>query len=170
MRLTKSISAIFAALSMLLAVPATAAASPAAESDSNQDVQPYWSDMAEVEIPGTGGTVVANAWQCNVYTDKCDFQTAAKAWKNGRHFQVDKIVNTATLTANGIQAEISISPTGKFVSKNIRKLTWENTNTWISDLRGVADPSGLFDSMTTCSDASVFVDGTKGFAGACANG
>lgn len=131
-----------------------------------------WSDSASAKIPGTGAIIQANAWQCNTYVDKCSFATSSKALKKkSKKYRVGKIVNVATLKANGISATISTSPSGTFVSENVRRIKWTNRNTWISDISGIADPGGsLNTSMTTCSDASVITKGVKGFAAACVNG
>lgn len=129
------------------------------------------SDSASVAIPGTGAVIQANAWQCNIYADKCSFKTSSKGLKGGNAYTLDKVSNVATVKANGFQATISTSPSGTYVSENTRKITWTNTNTWISDISGIADPSGAFNtSITTCSDASGFKSGSKAFASACVNG
>ncbi|WKX71954.1 hypothetical protein [Streptomyces sp. XD-27] len=128
------------------------------------------SDHGESKIPGTGAIVQANAWHCNVYADKCSFKTSSKALKGGAHYKVDKIKNVATVKANGWNATISLSPSGTYVSENTRQIAWTNTKTWVADVSGIADPGGAFNtSITTCSDASAFKSGSKGFASACAN-
>ncbi|WP_216212237.1 hypothetical protein [Amycolatopsis aidingensis] len=130
-----------------------------------------FSDSASVAIPGTGAVIQANAWNCNVYVDKCSFKTSSKGLKNGNAYTLDKVKNVATVIANGWQATISTSPSGTYVSEDTRKIAWTNTNSWISDISGIADPSGAFNtSVTTCSDASGFKSGSKAFASACANG
>jgi hypothetical protein len=128
------------------------------------------SDSGSTSLPGTGATVIANAWHCNVYADKCSFKTSTKVLKNGRKYPVRKITNTATVKANGWQATLSLSPSGTRVSENTRRVTWTNTNSWIADISGIADPGGPMNtSITTCSDGGAFKAGVKAFASACAN-
>jgi hypothetical protein len=121
-------------------------------------------------LPGTGAKVVASAWHCNVYADKCSFKTSTKAMKGGRKYRVSKITNVATVKANGWQATLSLSPSGTMVSENTRQVSWTNKNSWIADISGIADPGGsLNTSITTCSDGGAFKAGVKAFASACAN-
>ncbi|MFI2458084.1 hypothetical protein [Streptomyces sp. NPDC019539] len=128
------------------------------------------SDSGSTSLPGTGAIVQANAWQCNVYVDKCSFKTSAKALKGGAADTVDKITNVATVTANGWNATLSLAPSGTQVSEDTRRVTWTNTRKYIADISGIADPKGTFNtSITTCSDASAFKSGSKAFASACAN-
>ncbi|MGA5005095.1 hypothetical protein [Streptomyces koyangensis] len=129
------------------------------------------SDNATAKLPGTRAVVSANAWHCNVYADKCSFKTSTKVRKGKNPFKVSKVSNVATVKANGWQATLSLSPSGTRVSENTRSISWTNTNTWISDISGVADPGGSINtSITTCSDGGAFKSGTKVFASACANG
>jgi hypothetical protein len=129
------------------------------------------SDTGSTSLPGTGATVEANAWQCNVYVDKCSFKTSTKTTKGGSKYTVSKITNKATVKANGIQATISLSPSGTPVSESTREVSWTNQNTWIADISGIADPGGALNtSITTCSDGGAFKSGVKAFASACANG
>lgn len=129
------------------------------------------SDSASTPFPGTDAILEANAWNCNLYVDKCDFATSAKALRSGGEYTVDTITNVATIKANGISATISTSPSGTFVNEATRQITWTKNNSWISDISGIADPGGTFNtSITTCSDASGFVDGVKAFASACTFG
>lgn len=128
------------------------------------------SDTGSTALPGTGAKVVANAWHCNVYADKCSFKTSTKTMKGSRKFKVSKITNTATVKANGWQATLSLSPSGTPVSENTRQVSWTNKNTWIADITGIADPGGSINtSITTCSDGGAFKAGVKAFATACAN-
>ncbi|WP_267242991.1 hypothetical protein [Streptomyces sp. PR69] len=126
------------------------------------------SDSAKKSIPGTGAVLQANAWNCNFYSDKCSFATSSKALKSGKGYKVSTIRNTATVTANGWGATISVSPSATQTSKETAKITWTNTNTWISDISGIADPSGALNtSITTCSDAYAFKSGSKAWSSAC---
>ncbi|WP_236239984.1 hypothetical protein [Streptomyces sp. CC228A] len=126
------------------------------------------SDSASVSIPGTGVVIQANTWNCNFYSDKCSFATSSKALKSGSAYKVETIKNTATVTANGWGATISVSPSATQVSKETARIAWTNTNTWISDISGIADPSGAFStSITTCSDAYAFKSGSKAWSSAC---
>lgn len=128
------------------------------------------SDSATKTLPGTGAKVSANAWQCNLYADKCSFRTSTQVRKGSKRFRVDKITNVATVKANGFQATLSLSPSGTYVSENTRSITWTNTHNWISDIDGIADPQGgLNTSITTCSEGSAFKSGSKVFVSACAN-
>ncbi|MET9777428.1 hypothetical protein ABZ023_24700 [Streptomyces sp. NPDC006367] len=128
------------------------------------------SDTGTTSLPGTGAKVQVNAWHCNVYADKCSFRTSTKVLKAGKRYKVSKITNTATVKANGWQATLSLSPSGTQVSENTRRVRWTNTNTWIADISGIADPGGsLNTSITTCSDGGAFKSGVKAFASACAN-
>jgi hypothetical protein len=128
------------------------------------------SDSGSASLPGTGAKVVANAWHCNVYADKCSFKTSTKTMKGGRKYRVSKITNVATVKANGWQATLSLSPSGTMVSENTRSVSWTNKNTWIADISGIADPGGSINtSITTCSDGGAFKAGVKAFASACAN-
>ncbi|MFH9739321.1 hypothetical protein ACH4MA_16725 [Streptomyces roseolus] len=128
------------------------------------------SDSASAALPSTGARVEVNAWHCNVYADKCSFKTSTKALKGSARYTVSKITNVATVKANGVQATLSLSPSGTPVSENTRQVTWTNQNSWIADISGIADPGGsLNTSITTCSDGSVFKSGVKAFASACAN-
>ncbi|WP_405737988.1 hypothetical protein OG885_33520 [Streptomyces sp. NBC_00028] len=36
------------------------------------------SDTGSTALPGTGAKVVASAWHCNVYADKCSFKTSPR--------------------------------------------------------------------------------------------
>lgn len=129
------------------------------------------SDNATAKLPGTRAVVTANAWHCNVYADKCSFKTSTKVRKGKNPFKVSKVSNVATVKANGWQATLSLAPSGTRVSENSRSISWTNTNTWISDISGIADPGGSVNtSITTCSDGGAFKSGTKVFASACANG
>ncbi|QOV46068.1 hypothetical protein IPT68_09255 [Streptomyces chromofuscus] len=128
------------------------------------------SDAGSAPLPGTGAKVVANAWHCNVYADKCSFKTSTKTTKGGDKYRVSKITNVATVKANGWQATLSLSPSGTQVSENTRQVSWTNENTWIADISGIADPGGSMNtSITTCSDGGAFKAGVKAFASACAN-
>ncbi|MBG0856152.1 hypothetical protein I2W78_30970 [Streptomyces spinoverrucosus] len=128
------------------------------------------SDTGSAPLPGTGARVVANAWHCNVYADKCSFKTSTKTTKDGAKYKVSKITNVATVKANGWQATLSLSPSGTQVSENTRQVSWTNKNTWIADISGIADPGGSMNtSITTCSDGGAFKSGVKAFASACAN-
>ncbi|MGW1542861.1 hypothetical protein ACWCPM_21920 [Streptomyces sp. NPDC002309] len=128
------------------------------------------SDTASTTLPGTGAKVVANAWHCNAYADKCSFKTSTKTTKGGAKYKVSKITNVATVKANGWQATLSLSPSGTQVSENTRQVSWTNENTWIADISGIADPGGSMNtSITTCSDGGAFKAGVKAFASACAN-
>ncbi|MGW1722779.1 hypothetical protein ACWCQK_07605 [Streptomyces sp. NPDC002306] len=128
------------------------------------------SDSGSTPLPGTGAKVEVSAWQCNAYADKCSFKTSTKAKKNGVKYNVSKIINTATVKANGWQATLSLSPSGTQVSENTRQVSWTNQNTWIADISGIADPGGSVNtSVTTCSDGGAFKSGVKAFASACAN-
>lgn len=128
------------------------------------------SDTGSTSLPGTGAKVVATAWHCNVYADKCSFKTSTKAMKRGAKYKVSKITNVATVKANGWQATLSLSPSGTMVSENTRQVSWTNKNTWIADISGIADPGGSINtSITTCSDGGAFKAGVKAFASACAN-
>ncbi|PWI19061.1 hypothetical protein DI272_36590 [Streptomyces sp. Act143] len=128
------------------------------------------SDTGSTALPGTGAKVVASAWHCNVYADKCSFKTSTKAMKGRHKYKVSKITNVATVKANGWQATLSLSPSGTMVSENTRQVSWTNKNSWIADISGIADPGGsLNTSITTCSDGGAFKAGVKAFASACAN-
>ncbi|MFD7435255.1 hypothetical protein [Streptomyces sp. NPDC059861] len=128
------------------------------------------SDTGSTTLPGTGAKVVANAWHCNAYADKCSFKTSTKTTKGGAKYKVSKITNVATVKANGWQATLSLSPSGTQVSENTRQVSWTNKNTWIADISGIADPGGSMNtSITTCSDGGAFKAGVKAFASACAN-
>ncbi|MGR8009307.1 hypothetical protein [Streptomyces hypolithicus] len=128
------------------------------------------SDSASTRLPGTSARVHANAWQCNAYADKCSFKTSTKTKRGSSRYNVTKITNVATVKANGWQATISLAPSGTRVSENTRQVSWTNRNTWISDISGIADPGGSFNtSITTCSDGGAFKSGVKAFASACAN-
>ncbi|MDG4860773.1 hypothetical protein P8605_21820 [Streptomyces sp. T-3] len=129
-----------------------------------------FSDSGSSPLPGTGAKVHANAWNCNSYVDKCSFKTSAKVKKGDRKYKVTKIRNVATVKANGWNATISVSPSAQQISENTARIRWTNKRTWISDISGIADPSGSMNtSITTCSDAAAFKSGVKGFASACAN-
>ncbi|WP_260462424.1 hypothetical protein [Streptomyces sp. TRM72054] len=65
------------------------------------------SDSGSAPLPGTGARVVANAWHCNIYADKCSFKTSTKTTKGGAKYKVSKITNVATVKANGWQATLS---------------------------------------------------------------
>ncbi|MFD6416463.1 hypothetical protein [Streptomyces sp. NPDC060194] len=130
-----------------------------------------FSDAASAPLPGLGAKIQVNAWHCNVYADKCSFRTSTKALRGSERYQVSRITNVATVKANGWQATLSVSPSATYVSEDTRRIRWSNTNSWISDISGIADPGGSMNtSITTCSDGSAFRSGVKAFASACANG
>jgi hypothetical protein len=136
-----------------------------------------WSDEGHASM-GAGRYIQANAWHCNTFVDKCSFATSAKAFTSSSLSTAQKmswVKNVAEVTAHGGSLSISVSnhPGATITgTSSTKSASWTNTNTWISDISGLSDPSWTTTYITTCSTASAYSSalGIKGSAVACALG
>lgn len=113
-------------------------------------------------LPGTSIKLQANAWSQSISRGGFDWATSSKATQGGSSRSVDRIKNTAKLEVRGVNVSIStggISGTGGVVAS--ATLDWTNYNSWISDLSGYADATGLTVSYHANSAAFAFHDGVK---------
>lgn len=91
-----------------------------------------------------GDTWQVNAWHCGTYWDKCSWTTSTKLLGYSP-VNARSISNRAELEAHGGSLSITLSKNPSagitFTSSSLGKVTWTNTNAWISDNAGVMDPS-----------------------------
>ncbi|MDN5684372.1 MULTISPECIES: hypothetical protein [Actinomycetes] len=125
-----------------VAVAAVAGASGAHAASSSQSFTvPY-------------GTLYVSAWECNTYIKSCDWYTKVQLQKNGGRI-MDRITNTTTISANGINATVNVSKTpSATLSGNQTKMATVKWTKYVSnlvELRGTATPSWTAVGITTKS-------------------